>query len=438
MSKDSQANSQVGAISAKHLSLEYPIYSSVVGGRFAEVARSFLPFSSGKRKTVLNDISFEIAPGEGVGLVGVNGAGKTTLLKVISGLVGPTRGSVSVHGRVVALLAMGVGLRHHLTGRENIWFGGLLFGMSRAEIAEAIDDIVSFADLGTAIDQPYFTYSTGMRSRLGFALATSSPGDIYILDETLATGDIRFVAKCYQRIRSIRASGKTVIFVSHNMGEIARMTKRVLVLEQGSLVFDGDTNDGLQVYESIVHSGAKRAGEVLEVDEYQALSPGIGGISLSLSFRDAQGATTSIFSVGEPMQIALAVQSDVALGPSYLNLFVYDIETGTPVCYLSPDRWESLAEPGRVQQAVTITPGYLEVTGHLPALVLGEGRYGVDVRVEPVDPATGLSRDQTRTFRAVGDLTLRYQNARFKGAGTTLEVPMQPWQVTHDRSRPET
>jgi len=420
-----------GQIVASDLVLEYPVYSSVVSGRFVEIARSFLPFSRGKRKTVLNSISFEVKPGEGVGLVGVNGAGKTTLLKVISGLVSPSHGQVLVGGRVVALLAMGVGLRHHLTGRENIWFGGLLFGMSRREIAQVIDDVIAFADIGTAIDQPYFTYSTGMRSRLGFALATSAPGDIYILDETLATGDVRFVAKCYQRIRAIRDSGKTVLFVSHNLGEIARMTKRVLVLDEGVLRFDGDTNAGLEVYESIVHAKPQQGGESPAEEDLRPLAVGIGGLRAELRFVGSDGQEMTSFSPGERLKVELTLRSDADLGEAYVNLFIYDIESGAPVCYLSPGRWESLNQVGQVQKSVAVSTGVTFLRTDVTALVLGEGRYGVDVRVEPVDAATGLSREQSRTFRAVADLQVSYRNARFKGAGTALEVPVDSWQVSH-------
>lgn len=423
-----------GKIVAERLTLEYPIYSSVVGGRFTEVARSFLPFSGGKRKTVLDSISFEIEPGEGIGLVGVNGAGKTTLLKVISGLVGPTSGRVAVGGRIVALLAMGVGLRHHLTGRENIWFGGLLFGMTRQEIAGSIEEIIAFADLGSAIDQPYFTYSTGMRSRLGFALATSAPGDIYILDETLATGDIRFVAKCYQRIREIRDSGKTVLFVSHNLGEIARMTKRVLVLDKGSLKFDGPTSAGLQIYESIVHESSERLGNAQSNEDELLRAPGIAGISAEVKFLDSNGAHTTSFRVGDSMTVEIDLKSDIALGDSYLNLFVYELESGTPVCYIAPDRWESLGVEARVQRAILVAKGNYKLRTRIPELVLGEGKYGVDLRLEPVDAVTGLSREQTRTFRSVANLFVTYRNARFKGAGTVVEVPTKPWEVVQNIS----
>lgn len=437
MNRSSSMELEPGKIVVGDLNLEYPIYSSVVGGRFAEVARSFLPFSGGNRKKVLDSISFQIEPGEGVGLVGVNGAGKTTLLKVISGLVGPTSGQVKVGGRVVALLAMGVGLRHHLTGRENIWFGGLLFGMSRREIESLIDEIIVFADLGSAIDQPYFTYSTGMRSRLGFALATSAPGDIYILDETLATGDVRFVAKCYERIRAIRSSGATVLFVSHNLGEIARMTKRVLVLDKGILRFDGDTSSGLQAYESIVHSSVRPSSSQNELIDSNMGLVGIDGLSAQVRLEDAQGEAKVGFFAGELVNVEIRLQTPVDLGATYVNLFVYEIETGTPVCYLSPDRWQSLGEVGQVQKVLTVVAGTTYLRGVLPALVLGEGIYGIDIRVEPVDPETGLTRDQTRTFRAATDLGVIYANARFKGAGTALEIPMKPWVLTHESFDPK-
>lgn len=195
------------------------------------------------KKWVLRNISFEIAAGEAVGIVGVNGAGKSTLLKLLTGTTKSTEGSIQTHGRVAALLELGMGFHPDFTGRQNVYMSGLMMGYSRDEITRLMPDIERFADIGDYIDQQVRIYSSGMQMRLAFAVATSSRPDILIVDEALSVGDSRFQAKCYARIAEFKAQGTTLLLVSHSAGDIVKHCDRAIFLKNGAIGMDGSSRD---------------------------------------------------------------------------------------------------------------------------------------------------------------------------------------------------
>ena len=197
----------------------------------------------------LSEVSFSIAQGEVVGIVGRNGAGKSTLLKVISGILKPTRGRAQVNGRVSPLLELGTGFDVELTGRENVMLNALLLGHSGREVRERFDAIVDFAELGEFIDVPLRNYSSGMVARLGFAIATGWDPEILILDEVLVVGDAAFQQKCHVRLRQVLASGATVLMVSHIGQVLIKECSRCLWLAEGKLVGDGPPAEVLAAYE---------------------------------------------------------------------------------------------------------------------------------------------------------------------------------------------
>jgi len=197
-------------------------------------------------------LEFEVAPGETVGIIGRNGAGKTTTLQMLAGVTAPTEGSVSVHGRVSPLIAVGVGFHPELTGRENVYVNGTVLGMRRRDLDRQFDEIVSFAELEKFIDTPVKFYSSGMLVRLGFAVAIAARPDVLLVDEVLAVGDLPFQIKCFQRIAEIRAAGTAVVVVSHNLTAVRNLCSRVVVMESGSPRFVGPTSEGISAYHELI------------------------------------------------------------------------------------------------------------------------------------------------------------------------------------------
>jgi lipopolysaccharide transport system ATP-binding protein len=196
----------------------------------------------------LNNVSFQIDRGEVVGIVGRNGAGKSTLLKILSRITVPSGGRVAVRGRVASLLEVGTGFHPELTGRENIFLNGAILGMTRSEVRQRFDDIVSFADVERFIDTPVKHYSSGMYMRLAFAIAAHLETDILLVDEVLAVGDASFQQKCLAKMQDVAGHGRTVLFVSHNMTAVQSLCERVIHFENGTVKADGDAKEIIQKY----------------------------------------------------------------------------------------------------------------------------------------------------------------------------------------------
>lgn len=198
----------------------------------------------------VDDLSFSLDRGDCLGLIGHNGAGKSTLLKMMNGLIQPDKGEIRMRGHIGALIELGAGFNPVLTGRENVYTNGAILGFSRREIDQKLDDIVDFSELERFIDTPVQSYSSGMRVRLGFAVAAQMECDVLLLDEVLAVGDMRFQAKCLNRIGEMRRCGTTIILVSHQKINITRYCNKVMMLEQGRETFFGDTAQGMARYEA--------------------------------------------------------------------------------------------------------------------------------------------------------------------------------------------
>ncbi|HRX70010.1 MAG: ABC transporter ATP-binding protein [Candidatus Competibacteraceae bacterium] len=201
---------------------------------------------------VLRGVSFEVAPGESVGIIGANGAGKSTLLKIITGTTQPSQGSVEVRGQIAALLELGMGFHPDFTGRQNVLMAGQLLGLSVAEITAQMPAIEDFAEIGDYIDQPVRTYSSGMQVRLAFSVATTIRPDILIVDEALSVGDLYFQHKSFERIRQFRDQDTTLLFVSHSPGAIKTLCNRAILLDQGIMVRDGSPDVVLDYYNAII------------------------------------------------------------------------------------------------------------------------------------------------------------------------------------------
>lgn len=213
----------------------------------------------------LQDVSFEIETGEVVGFIGRNGAGKSTLLKILSRITKPTTGTASLRGRVASLLEVGTGFHPELTGRENVYLNGTILGMTKRDIARQFDSIVDFSGVETHIDTPVKRYSSGMIVRLGFAVAAHLTTELLIVDEVLAVGDAAFQEKCMTKMSDLGVQGRTVLFVSHNMSAIERLTKRCIVIDGGESVFDGPSQAAVDLYLDRQRAGVEAASDVSRV-----------------------------------------------------------------------------------------------------------------------------------------------------------------------------
>ncbi|HLG69027.1 MAG TPA: polysaccharide ABC transporter ATP-binding protein [Chloroflexota bacterium] len=207
----------------------------------------------------LRDVNFEVQPGEVVGIIGRNGAGKSTLLKILSRITEPTLGRAEIRGRAGSLLEVGTGFHPELTGRENIYLNGAILGMKKAEIQRQFDAIVSFAEVEPFLDTPVKRYSSGMSVRLAFAVAAHLDTEILVVDEVLAVGDTAFQKKCMGRMREVGRAGRTVLFVSHNMGAVAELCQRGIVLEKGRVVSDCGVGEALETYAQLIQGAGEGA-----------------------------------------------------------------------------------------------------------------------------------------------------------------------------------
>jgi lipopolysaccharide transport system ATP-binding protein len=221
----------------------------------ATFQQALLAMARGVKSTpfwALRDVSFQVRPGESLGIIGANGAGKSTLLRLMCGLGRPTTGDVQIQGRVAALLQIGAGFHQHLTGRENLYVSAIVAGLRRKEVRALFDTIVEFAELGDFIDQPLRTYSTGMQMRLGFAVAIHVDPAVMIIDEGLSVGDAHFQQKCLDRIKAFRTRGKTLVMVSHDMEMIRSFCTRAAWLRRGVLVVDGPIETVVPQFEAVI------------------------------------------------------------------------------------------------------------------------------------------------------------------------------------------
>jgi lipopolysaccharide transport system ATP-binding protein len=293
----------------------------------------------------LKDVTFSVDYGDVVGVVGRNGAGKSTLLKVLSRITEPTAGRVRLRGRVASLLEVGTGFHPELTGRENIFLNGAILGMSRAEITQKFDEIVAFAEVEPFLDTPVKRYSSGMYVRLAFAVAAHLEVDILVVDEVLAVGDAQFQKKCLGKMKETAKSGRTVFFVSHNLGAVGRLCTRGLLLDHGRLVADDDV---ASVVERYMQLGAERAAAHVTLTDYRDRSGDGTARITEASLLNEEDELSNTFEVGD----SVTVEYRVEYAKQSAN-FAHSIELtnsdGVPIYHLvdSDSRFEQLPAADR-------------------------------------------------------------------------------------------
>jgi lipopolysaccharide transport system ATP-binding protein len=313
----------MGAIVVSNLGKAYKQYPT----RWSRLAEWMLPGRQRhKLKWVLHDISFRVAPGEAVGLIGINGAGKSTLLKLITGTTQPTTGSVWMEGRVAALLELGMGFHPDFTGRQNVYMAGQLLGMTVEEITALMPQIESFADIGDYMDQPVRVYSSGMQMRVAFSVATARRPDILIVDEALSVGDAYFQHKSFDRIRQFRKEGTTLLLVSHDKQAIQSVCDRALLLEGGRLAREGAPEEIMDYYNALI--AERENGTVRQLDAGEGRTQTVSGTGeatvTDIALLDENGQRVEVVDVGAAVTLEVRVAARAAIPRMVLGYMIKD------------------------------------------------------------------------------------------------------------------
>jgi lipopolysaccharide transport system ATP-binding protein len=345
----------------------------------------------------IEDISFTVKPGEVVGVIGRNGAGKSTLLKVLSRITEPTKGYADVNGRIGSLLEVGTGFHPELTGRENIFLNGAILGMSRAEIHQQFDAIVAFAEVQKFIDTPVKHYSSGMYLRLAFAIAAHLEPEILLVDEVLAVGDVAFQKRCLGKMGEVAHQGRTVLFVSHNMGAVRSLCEKGLVLEKGKVLEFGHIGKAIETYYRLSEESGKQDGG--------RFSPGETGFGpVCLSSHEANSIDQ-----GDPLEIATTLNIGQEIGGFVLLCVLEDMHQRA-ICHLRIDSPEL--------SATAPTPGLYDIGLKLPALWLEPGLYSLYFKI--------LFSGQAMQHRYLSDILYIDVGGASSGWGAAL-TPRTEW-----------
>ena len=365
----------------------------------------------------LQDVSFDVPEGEVLGVVGRNGAGKSTLLKILSRIVSPTAGRAEIRGRVGSLLEVGTGFSAELTGRENIYLNGAILGMKRREIEDRFDAIVEFSGVETFIDTPVKRYSSGMYVRLAFAVAAHFEPEILFVDEVLAVGDAEFQARCLGRMEEFGNSGRTVIFVSHNMQAVAQLCDRAILLEGGRLVREGPSEE-VVAYHLQTSAGAGST-RTWSADE----APGDDLVRLrSVRIVDEDGDSVDYVDVRRPVGIELAFTVLHGGGPPVVPKL--KVTTAGRVAFNAMDidsRWHDSAPPG----------DYV-ATAWIPGNLMNEGLISVDAAVCSIDSPKlhhHVSVHEAVSFHVQDPIEGDSSRGTFTGQWRGVVRPLLDWTV---------
>ena len=367
----------VPAITAEGLSKQYRIgqFRPAYGTLRDSIANSVRRLRSGhlhdapREIWALRDVSFEAREGEVVGIIGANGAGKSTLLKILTKITWPTAGRAEIRGRVGSLLEVGTGFHPELTGRENIYLNGAILGMRRSEINRKIDDIIGFSGVERFMDTPVKRYSSGMFVRLAFSVAAHFEPDIMVVDEVLAVGDADFQRRSLGRMESLGDSGRTVLFVSHNLHAVLQLCDRAILLQNGQIVREGTTHDVVAYYEEQTVGGGPRA----SWPEGEAPGDDLAELR-SVRVVDEEGGTAGTIDVRRPIGIEIAfrvLREGRAVVPK-----IKVLDQHGAICFNALDVDPRWSDPS--------SPGDYVATAWIPPNLLNEGRHSVDVNIVTV------------------------------------------------------
>lgn len=313
----------MSVLDVQHLVKEFREFSS----EWKRVASWFgAPVKPVEISRIIDDISFQIRAGEAVGLVGQNGAGKSTLLKLITGTLHPSSGNVEVRGRVAAILELGMGFNPELTGRQNVYHAASIMGFGKPEVDSAIEQIESFAEIGSYFDEPVRTYSSGMQVRVAFAVATAWRPEILIVDEALSVGDSYFQHKSFARIREFQEKGTTLVIVSHDRASIQALCDRVLLLEKGRVIKDGSPEEVMDFYNALIAEKENSTIEVKKLDTGKVqTSSGTGEAKIEeIGLLNKNGEPADHINVGEDVELRIRVKVFSAVDSLVLGYAIKD------------------------------------------------------------------------------------------------------------------
>jgi lipopolysaccharide transport system ATP-binding protein len=364
----------------------------------------------------LKDISFEVKQGQVLGVIGRNGAGKSTLLKILSRVTDPTEGLGEIHGRVGSLLEVGTGFHPELTGRENIYLNGAILGMHRSEIERKFDEIVDFSEVGPFIDTPVKRYSSGMYLRLAFAVAAHLEPEILVVDEVLAVGDAEFQRKCLGKMSDVAQQGRTVLFVSHNMSAILRLTQEAIVIEKGRLGLRAPTPQAVDYYLS---QGYSQEGQrIWEPEEVPADAAPFCPIAVRL--RNKQGNVVDTVRSVEPYTVELEYELQAPI--TGLRIGIYMLSTRGEYIFTSFDTDET----GRFEEMTTRPAGRYISRCVIPADFLNEGRFVIGVNASSYRVRRYFQDEKALTFTvdAIGAPGMQWPEPRMGAVRPRLE-----WQI---------
>jgi lipopolysaccharide transport system ATP-binding protein len=323
----------------------------------------------------VKDVSFEVARGEAVGLIGHNGAGKTTLLRMFNGLIKPDLGLIKVKGRMQALIALGAGFNPVLTGKENVYVNASILGISKAETDRRFDEIVDFSGIEEFIDMPVQSYSSGMTVRLGFAIAAHLEPDILLVDEVLAVGDLAFKTKCQLRIQELKQNGVAIIFVSHNLHAISHVCSRGITMERGQMIFDGPTEEAIDIYRTSLIKSNKAIEDLLRA--------GTGEIRVSsLEVLNEKYSAQQEFETGEYVNLRIHYKANTPVNNPVFNITL-NVLNDQQVTGIRTDL-------DGFQSGILEGEGYIDV--NIPRLYLLPNVYTIDAIIFHQDGFTFYDR----------------------------------------------
>ena len=362
----------------------------------------------------LRDVSFDVQPGEVVGIIGKNGAGKSTLLKILSRITPPTKGRVQTRGRVASLLEVGTGFHPELTGRENVFLNGAILGMTRREVARKLDAIVAFAEVENFLDTPVKRYSSGMYVRLAFAVAAHLDPEILIVDEVLAVGDAGFQKKCLGKMSEVSTAGRTVLFVSHNMVAVKSLCEHALWLTQGSVTAFGPTRQVVSEY----LSGNKQSVHERRWDRIEQAPGNSTARLLSIALRPHNCAPDEPINTTTPLDIECEVLCDEIGLELNVAVNVFD-QQGT--CAFASDSPTTLSTGCRIRSVCRI-----------PGNLLNDGVYRIDVMLVGDASKQVVGIEQALQFEVVDG----ERNGNWFGKWPGIVRPRLDWRLTDETGNP--